>query len=189
VVVPIWRGGDPKDEILAAASDATGRLRATGLSVKLDDRDTMSPGAKYHEWELAGVPLRIEIGPKDVAKGSVVCVRRTDRGKEFVSMEQLATRVPTLLAEIQRQLFEAAVERRERATYPVDDFDDFKRKVEDPGGFLLAHWCGSAECEQQVKNSTRATLRCVAFDQPDERGRCIVCGRPSARRAHFAKAY
>jgi prolyl-tRNA synthetase len=189
VVVPIWRSGDPKDEILRAASSIVERLSKLGIRCKLDDRDSLSPGFKYHEWELAGVPLRIELGPKDLQKGSVVCARRTDRKKEFVAMDDVEAAVPNLLEAIQQQLFDQAIERRKAATFSVDSYDEFKARIEDPGGFLLAHWCGDAACEDKVKNETKATIRCLAFDQPDERGTCILCGGESTKRAHFAKAY
>jgi prolyl-tRNA synthetase len=189
VIVPIWKSGDPTEEILGAASSVTERLRGAGLSVELDARENLSPGFKFHEWELAGVPLRIELGPKDLAKGSVVCVKRTGREKKFVPLDELEGTVPALLDEIQAGLLEAARERRDAATFEVDSYDEFRSAIQDPGGFLLAHWCGNAACEEQVQTETKATIRCLAFDQPEESGRCMVCGQPSKKRAHFAKAY
>jgi prolyl-tRNA synthetase len=189
VVVPIWRGSDPVDDILAAARDVEARLRRTGLSVRLDDRDNLSPGFKFNEWELAGVPLRIELGPKDLEKGSVVCVRRTDRSKTFVPHDEIETRVPVLLDEIQRQMFLAAVERREAATFVVDDYDAFRERLESTGGFLLARHCGDGECETAIHEETKATIRCITFDAPSDEGACVRCGNPSERRVHFAKAY
>jgi prolyl-tRNA synthetase len=188
-IVPIWRADDPRQQILDAAREVQRRLVAAGLVVELDDRDGLTPGAKYHEWELLGVPLRIELGPKDLAKGSVMCVKRTNRAKTPVPTGEVESRVQTLLDEIQREMFEAALARREAATFPVDTYDEFKAKLESPGGFLLAHWCGNGACEERVKEETKATIRCLAFDQPEERGRCIVCGGASTKRAHFAKAY
>jgi len=189
VVVPIWRGDDPKDEILAAAGEVARRLRKIGLAVELDDRENFNPGYKYHEWELAGVPLRIELGPKDLAKGSVACVKRIERKKQFLGMDGLEDGVRGLLDEVQNALFEAARERRDAATYEVDGYDEFKSRLEQTGGFLLAHWCGGADCEAKVQEETKATIRCLAFDQPEEAGACMVCGKPSTKRAHFAKAY
>jgi prolyl-tRNA synthetase len=189
VVVPIWKGDDPKEIILEAAASIADRLRARGLSVELDDRDNLNPGFKYHEWELAGVPLRIEIGPKDIEKDSVVCVKRIERKKHFVPMAEIEESVEKLLDEIQGEMLRAARELREAATFNVDSYDEFKAKIEDPGGFLLAHWCGSGDCEEKVQEETKATIRCLAFDQPDEQGSCIVCGGESSKRAHFAKAY
>jgi len=188
-IVPIWRGDDPKEKILEAASDVRRKLTAAGLSVELDDRDNLSPGFKFHEWEMLGVPLRIELGPKDLEKGSVCCVTRLDRKKNFVPVDEIETRVPELLDGIQRSLLEAARERRDAATFEIDDYDAFKAKLEDPGGFLLAHWCGDAACEERIQDETKATIRCLALDQPEEQGACMICGNPSKKRAHFARAY
>lgn len=188
-IVPIWKGGDPKERIIAAASEVRDRLVRTGLSVRLDDRESLSPGFKFSEWELYGVPLRIELGPKDLAKGSVVCVKRPDRAKVFVPMAELEGKVRSLLDEIQEEMFKAALARREAATFLVDTYDEFKSRLESPGGFLLAHWCGSTSCETQVHEETKATIRCLAFDQPEEKGACIRCGSPSPKRVHFARAY
>jgi len=189
VVVPIWKGDDPKTEILEAASRVRAALVGAGLRVELDDRDNLSPGFKYHEWEMLGVPVRVEIGPKDLQKGSICCVTRLGRDKTFVPMDEAATRLPALLEEVQAKLLRTARERRAAATFEVDDYDTFKAKLEDPGGFLLAHWCGNDACEARVQEETKATIRCLAFDQPEERGACMVCGGESNRRAHFAKAY
>ncbi len=188
-IVPIWKATDPVDRILAAAREAEGRLKKAGLAVKLDARDNLSPGFKFNEWELAGVPLRIELGPKDLEKGSVVCVKRPSRAKAFVPMAELEARVGALLDEIQREMFDAARARRDAATFRVDTYDDFKARNDSTGGFLLAHHCGETDCEIQIQEDTKATIRCLAFDQPEERGACVRCGKPSGKRAHFAKAY
>jgi prolyl-tRNA synthetase len=189
VIVPIWKGNDPKDEILAAARGARDRLKAAGLQVELDDRDNLSPGFKFNEWEMMGVPLRLELGPKDLQKGSVMSVKRPNRAKTPVPMDALEDRVRELLDEIQQEMFEAARARRDEATLNVDSWDEFKEKLASPGGFLLAHWCGSTECERTVQEETKATIRCLAFDQPEEKGRCVRCDGESTRRAHFARAY
>jgi prolyl-tRNA synthetase len=189
VVVPIWKGTDPKAEILEAASRVRQDLVGAGFRVELDDRDNLSPGFKYHEWELAGVPLRVELGPKDLQKGSVACVTRLSREKSFVPMGDVGTRAGELLEKVQQDLYAAALERRAAATLEVDDYDEFKSKLVDPGGFLLAHWCGDGACEERVQEETKATIRCLAFDRPEESGACVVCGGPSSKRAHFAKAY
>ena len=188
-VVPIWKGDDPRNEILEAAAEVQRELAGEGLEVSLDDRDNLSPGFKFHEWEMLGVPLRIELGPKDLAKGSVACVKRPNREKSFVPRGELKARVRELLDAIQAELFAAARARRDAATFVVDDYDEFKARLADPGGFLLAHWCGNDACEERIQAETKATLRCLAFDQPEETGRCVLCGESSAKRAHFAKAY
>jgi len=188
-IVPIWKGSDPKEAILGAARDVRERLVRAGVSVTLDDRESLSPGFKFNEWEMLGVPLRIEIGPKDLEKSSAMTVRRLDRGKQPVPLDAVAERVPVLLEEVQRALFAAARVRRDAATRSVENYDDLKATVDGPGGFVLAHWCGRTECEVKVQEETKATIRVLAFDQPDESGPCVVCGRPSNKRVHFAKAY
>jgi prolyl-tRNA synthetase len=189
VIVPIWKGKDPKDEILASARSTRDRLTAAGLSVELDERDNLSPGFKFNEWEMLGVPLRLELGPKDLQKGSVMSVKRPNRAKAPVPMDALEDRVRELLDEIQREMFETARARRDAATQTVDSWDEFQEKLASPGGFLLAHWCGDSECERTVQEETKATIRCLAFDQPDEKGRCVRCDGESTRRVHFARAY
>ena len=188
-IVPIWKGDDPRGEILEAAAKVKQALERVKLGVKLDDRDNTSPGFKFHEWELLGVPLRIEIGPKDLAQGSVMTVRRHDRKKTPVPLDRIETEVPRRLDEIQSELLAAARVRRDAATFDVDSYDEFKAKLEEPGGFVLAHWGGDADVEAKVKEETGATIRCLVFDQPDEPGKCLWTGKPSTKRAHFAKAY
>ena len=188
-IVPIWKGSDPKDEILSAAARVRQALVDAGLRVELDARDNLSPGFKFNEWELLGVPLRIELGPKDLAKGSVVCVRRQDRQKSFVPLDELVPRTREILERSQADLLASATLRRDTATIEVDDYESLCGKLSDPGGFLLAHWCGDPACEGRIQEETGATIRCLAFDRPAERGSCIVCGRASEKRAHFAKAY
>ncbi|HZN55934.1 MAG TPA: proline--tRNA ligase [Candidatus Polarisedimenticolaceae bacterium] len=189
VVVPIWKGTDPVERILAAAEGVEGALKRAGVAAKLDARDNLSPGFKFNEWEMLGVPLRIEIGPKDLEKGSVCCVKRTNRAKSFVPTGDVPTAVPALLEEIQRELLEAARARRDASTLAVDGYDEMKAKLEGPGGFLLAHWCGDGACETAIHEETKATIRVITFDGASETGRCVRCGRPSERRVHFAKAY
>ncbi len=189
VIVPIYRSGDDKDAILAKASAIRSDLATAGVAVELDDRENMNPGFKFNEWELLGVPLRIELGPKDLAKGTVVCVKRPNRAKSFESMDGIAGSVGRLLDEIQSEMLQTALERREQATHVVDGYEEFKVKLADGGGFLLAHWCGAAECEAAIQAETRATIRCITFDQPNEEGTCLKCGEKSSRRVHFARAY
>jgi prolyl-tRNA synthetase len=189
VIVPIWKGSDPVDRILAAARETEALLKKAGVLVKLDARDNLSPGFKFNEWEMLGVPLRIEIGPKDLDKGSVCCVRRTNRAKSFVPMADVGTAVPRLLEEIQVEMLASARARRDAATFPVDTYDEFKAKLENPGGFLLAHWCGEGACEAAIHEETKATVRVLVFDAPEDAGRCIRCNGTSKKRVHFAKAY
>jgi prolyl-tRNA synthetase len=189
VVVPIWKGDDPKERILTTATGIADDLKSVGVAVKVDDRDNLSPGFKFHEWELLGVPLRIELGPKDLEKGSAMVVTRTRREKSAIPHGELAARVPVMLEELQAEMLATARERRDAATFPVDDYDDFKSKLDDPGGFLLAHWCGDDSCEETIKDETKATIRVLALDQVPEKGRCVRCDGASDRRAYFARAY
>jgi prolyl-tRNA synthetase len=189
VIVPIFKGNDPVDQILAAARNVEATLKKAGVAVKLDARDNLSPGFKFNEWELAGVPVRIEIGPKDLEKGSICCVKRTNRQKSFVPMGDAATAVPKLLEEIQAEMLAAAKARRDAATIEVNSYDEFKSKLENPGGFLLAHWCGQTACETVIQEDTKATVRVITFDGKQESGQCVRCNGPSKRRVHFAKAY
>ncbi len=189
VIVPIFRGTDPVERILEAARGVEDTLKKAGIEVKLDARDNLSPGFKFNEWELLGVPLRIELGPKDLEKGSVCCVKRLNRAKSFVPVDNVATAVPRLLDEVQAELLAAARVRRDAATFAVDNYGDFKGRLESTGGFLLAHWCGDGACEAAIHDETKATVRVVTFDQPAESGACVRCGGASKRRVHFAKAY
>jgi prolyl-tRNA synthetase len=190
VIVPIFKSGDPVEKILAAAREVEGTLKKAGVAVKLDARDNLSPGFKFNEWELAGVPLRIELGPKDLEKGSVCCVKRLGRAKSFVPASEVGSTVPKLLDDIQAELLASARARRDASTYAVDTYDVFKEKLEAPGGgFMLAHWCGDGACETAIHEDTKATVRVITFDQPAEKGKCVRCDNPSERRVHFAKAY
>jgi prolyl-tRNA synthetase len=189
VIVPIWKGNDPVEKILAAAKEVESALAKAGLAVKLDARDNLSPGFKFNEWELLGVPVRVEIGPKDLEKGSVCCVKRVGRQKSFVPMGDAATAVSRLLDEIQREMLEAARARRDAMTFEVSSYDEFKAQLDGPGGFALAHWCGDTACETAIQDETKATVRVITFDGKAEAGQCIRCNGSSKRRVHFAKAY
>jgi prolyl-tRNA synthetase len=190
VIVPIFKSGDPVEKILAAAKDVEATLKKAGIAVKLDARDNLSPGFKFNEWEMLGVPLRIELGPKDLEKGSVCCVKRLGRAKSFVPVADVASAVPKLLEELQAEMLTAARARRDAATFVIDGYDAFKEKLESPGGgFMLAHWCGDGACETAIHEETKATVRVITFDGPKEAGKCVRCGNPSPRRVHFAKAY
>ena len=190
VVVPIWRSGDPVDEILSTAQKVAADLRSAGFSVRVDDRDNLNPGFKYNEWELQGVPLRIELGPKDLAKQSVCCVLRTSRQKHFVPMTEMVAKVGELLEGLQAELLAAARARRDEATFRVDTWDDFKAKLDEPGGFLLAHWGGDAATEKRIQEETGATIRCIPLDAADEpEAACIRGEGRSTRRVVFARAY
>jgi prolyl-tRNA synthetase len=185
VIVPIYRKEEEKEKVLAEVNKIESAL--DGIRIKVDDRDQFKSGFKFNEWEQAGVPLRMEIGPRDVAGGQVVLARRDTGEKETVPIAGITEVVSDRLEEIQSNLFEQALAFRKDHTYPVNDYETFQSKVED--GFLEAHWCGSESCEASIQEETRATLRCIPFDQERERGSCIYCQEPSEGRVVFARSY
>jgi len=160
------------------------------VRVKMDERDGMSPGFKFNDWEMRGVPLRLELGPKDVAKGSVVLARRDRPGKEgkaFVPQQGIAAAVTQLLDEIQKALYERALAFRKSNTAEAADYGEFKKAVEK--GFALSWWCGGSDCEEKIKEETKATMRCIPIEQPGGSGKCIYCGQSAKEKAVFARAY
>ena len=190
VIVPIFKSDEEKAQVMEAARKIRSELVAANVRVMLDERDGTSPGFKFNDWEMRGVPLRIEIGPKDVAKGTVVLARRDKPGKEgksFVPQAGLAETVPQTLELIQRSLYDRALSFREANTADPKDYAEFRNAVEK--GFAYSFWCGSAQCEKSIKEETKATLRCIPLDQPKDAGHCIYCGKPADERAYFAKAY
>jgi prolyl-tRNA synthetase len=188
VIVPIWRKDEEKSTVLEAVDRVTATLKGAGVRVKIDASEDKSPGWKFNEWEMKGVPLRIEIGPRDVQNNSVVLARRDTRAKDFVDMDDLARRVPDLLDEIQKALYQRAVDFREAHTYMASSFEELREGIE-KGGFVDASWCGDPACEERIKDETQATNRCIPLVQSGPAGPCVVCGRPSEVRALFAKAY
>lgn len=189
VIVPIYKNDEERSQVMGAVKRIRTML-GEGVRLKVDDREGYTVGWKFNEWELRGVPLRLEIGPKDVAQGQVALARRDVPGREgraFVPQEGLAARVNDLLADIQRSLFERAVAFRAAHTFYPKTYDEFRQAVEN--GFAWAWWCGDEACENRVKEDTKATTRCIPLDQPGGTGRCIVCGRPADEMAVFARAY
>ncbi|HLH22380.1 MAG TPA: proline--tRNA ligase [Chloroflexota bacterium] len=193
VIVPIWR----TEEELEQVRDAVARLqRELSTIVRLEvDWSDQRPGWKFNEWEMRGVPVRLEVGPRDVREGRATVVRqdtRTDPGgalKEQVSFDTLGRRLPALLDEIQTAMFQRALAFREARTRRVDTLEEFANSLATERGFLLAPWCGDAACERKLKDETGATMRCLPLDAPPEAGSCLVCGKPSSARAVFARAY
>ena len=191
VLVPIWMKDDQVDRMRGAGSALYERLTTAlpGFTFKLDDRVEHKPGWKFAEWEQRGVPLRIELGPRDLEAGHVVLVRRDTGTKETVPESELVARLPELFENIQSGLLKKAREFREANSYRVDDYETFKTRLDADGGFYYAHWDGTAETERRVKDETKATIRVIPFDAPEESGRCMVTGRPSSRRVVWARAY
>jgi prolyl-tRNA synthetase len=176
--------------VLQKVDELAAQLRPD-IRIKVDERENYKPGWKFNEWEMKGVPLRMEIGPRDVAANNVVIARRNKGPKEklTVSIDGIEATIQNLLEEIQQAMFDAALAFREENSHKVDSYDEFKQAVEEKGGFLYAHWCGDSECEQKVQDETKATIRCIPFGQEDEAGTCMCCGKASERRVPFAKAY
>ena len=189
VMIPIYKGEEELAAMRAKLEELAAGMRSRGISVRIDDRDNVRSGFKFAEYELKGVPLRMALGPRDLAAGTIEVARRDTLTKETVPQEGLAARVEALLKEIQANIFNKAVEFRSQMTTSVDTFDEFKRVLEDKGGFILAHWDGTPETEEAIKQQTKATIRCIPLDAPAEEGKCIYSGKPSHRRVIFAKAY
>jgi prolyl-tRNA synthetase len=190
VMVPIYKTDEEKSTVLENAERLRKQLGDAGIRVKMDLRDGMSPGFKFNDWEMRGVPLRLELGPKDVAKASVVLARRDRPGKEgksFVSQQGIAAAVSQMLEEIQKSLFDRALAFRKANTSEPADYQEFKKAVEK--GFAFSWWCGGAACEAKIKEETKATMRCIPLEQPGGSGKCIYCGQPANEKAIFARAY
>ncbi len=190
VIVPIFKTDDEKSRVLEAARSLRTALAAANVRTILDEREGASPGFKFNDWEMRGVPLRIEIGPKDVQKNTVVLARRDKPGKEgksFVPQAGIADAVVQALDAVQKALYARALEFRESHTADPKDYDGFRSAVEN--GFAYSFWCGSGECEKRIKEDTKATLRNIPLGQEREAGSCISCGQPAQERAYFAKAY
>jgi prolyl-tRNA synthetase len=201
VIVPIYKTPEERSAVLEAANKLAAATRSIPLRewlnyepvvVRVDDREQYQPGYKFNEWELKGVPVRVELGPKDLARGSCVLARRDLPGKEHkemgVSLEAAPARIGELLQLMQKALFDRARACRDKWTEEVNSYDDFKVKIE-AGGFLLAHWDGTRGTEDRIAAETKATIRCIPFDRKEETGVCMVTGKPSVGRVVFARAY
>ena len=191
VIVPIWRKDEEKAGVLEAVDRVVATLKGAGVRVKVDADDSKSVGWKFNQWELKGVPLRIELGPRDVESGSVMLARRDNRAREAkqsVSMDVLAQRVPELLEEIQQALFQKAVAFREANTRHASTLNELAGAIEQKQ-FVDTFWCGDAACEERIKDATKATNRCMPVAQPGDSGQCVVCGKESSTHAIFARAY
>ena len=187
VIVPIYRSAGQLAQISEKVDKIITGLKASGISVIYDDRDTKKPGWKFAEYELKGVPVRLAMGGRDLENNTIEVMRRDTLEKETVTCEGIEAYVKNLLEEIQRNIFRKALEHREKHTVKVDTYDEFKEKLEE-GNFILAHWDGTPETEERIKNETKATIRCIPFDDATP-GQCMVTGKPSAQRVLFARAY
>ncbi|HEV3323952.1 MAG TPA: proline--tRNA ligase [Puia sp.] len=189
VIVPIYKGEDRKDLLDARGRELAGQLKAAGVSVKFDDNDNNRPGFKFAEYELKGVPVRIAMGLRDLDNNSVEVVRRDTKEKQNRSADGLVEYVRELLEEIQQSMYNKALVYRDQHITRADSLEEFERLLDEKGGFILAHWDGTAETEEAIKEKTKATIRCIPLDSVEEDGKCIFTGRPSRQRVLFARAY
>ena len=189
VIIPIFRSEEEMAKITAAIDPIITSLRKAGLSVKFDNRDTHKPGYKFAEYEMRGVPVRIAVGPRDLESGTIEVARRDTKEKQVMKMDGVVAAVQNLLEEIQTNLYNRALRFRESKTTRVDNYDQFKQVLEEKGGFILAHWDGTGETEQKIKEETKATIRCIPLDGEKENGKCVYSGKPSSGRVVFARAY
>jgi prolyl-tRNA synthetase len=189
VIVPIFKHAEELTKISEKANEIAAALRKLGYAVKFDSRDTHKPGFKFAEWELKGVPVRLAIGPRDMENGTVEVARRDTKEKQVMKLDEVAAKIPQLLDDIQSNIYQKALDFRTRLTTRVETYDEFKQVLDGKTGFVLAHWDGTQETEAAIKEETKATIRCIPLDAPEEAGKCIYSGKPSNRRVLFARAY
>ncbi|RDY60841.1 proline--tRNA ligase [Flagellimonas nanhaiensis] len=189
VIVPIYKGLDQLDSISEKVDSLVKELRSKGISVKYDKRDTHKPGFKFNEYELKGVPVRIAVGQRDLENGTYEVARRDTLQKESVNAEDVVSKIESLLQEIQENIYKKALDYRKDHMTVVDSYEEFKQVIEEKGGFVAAHWDGTMETEDKIKEETKATIRCIPFNTEKEEGKCMVTGKPSSQRVLFAKAY
>ncbi len=189
VIIPIYKNSDQLALIAPIAESIVKNLAAKSITAKFDSDDTNKPGWKFAEYELKGIPVRIAIGPRDIENNTVEIARRDTLEKKTVSIVDIEQTIATLLDDIQKNIFKKALAFREQNTTPVDSYDEFKKVLNEKGGFIAAHWDGTAETEEKIKTETKATIRCIPFDAKPEQGKCIISGKPSERRVLFALAY
>ncbi|MBE9467255.1 MAG: proline--tRNA ligase [Bacteroidetes bacterium] len=189
VIVPIYKNAEQLEKISEIVKPLMQRLKAKGISVKYDDRDTQKPGWKFAEYELKGVPIRLALGARDLENKTIELARRDTLEKDTYPQENIESRIETLLDDIQNNIYTKAFQYRKENTHKVDTYDEFKNIINNKGGFVLAHWDGTAETEEKIKKETKATIRCIPLDNEMEEGKCIYSGKPSKQRVIFAKAY
>ncbi|MDA0864643.1 MAG: proline--tRNA ligase [Bacteroidetes bacterium] len=189
VIVPIYRTDQQYADTVAKGQEIVQLLRQKGVRVKLDARDTHKPGWKFNEYELKGVPIRIALGPKDLENNTIEVARRDTLSKELISQAEAVDYIVALLDTIQENLFQKAMEMRISLTHEAEDYEQFKRLLEEKGGFVWAHWDGTSETEERIKAETKATIRCIPLDGPVTPGKCILTGKNSSQKVLFARAY
>ena len=189
VIVPIFKGEEQLAQISEVANKLKKELNQLDISVKFDDRDTSSPGWKFAEYELKGVPVRVAIGPRDLENGTVEIARRDTKEKQIVSLDNAVEYIKNLMTEIQENIYNRAIDFRANNTTEVETYDEFKKVLDTKAGFVMAHWDGTAETEERIKEETKATIRCIPLDFKEEEGKCIYSGKPSKGKVVFARAY
>ena len=189
VIVPIYKGLDQLEAISEKVDPLVKELRAKGISVKYDNRDTQKPGFKFNEYELKGVPVRLAIGQRDMENGTYEVARRDTLAKETVPMDEVVAKIEFLMEDIQKNIYSKALDYREEHITSVDTYEEFKKVLDEKGGFIAAHWDGTTATEDKIKEETKATIRCIPIEGDTAAGRCMVTGEPSVRRVLFAKAY
>lgn len=189
VIIPIYKGEDQLQNITNAVEPIIKELKSKGISVKYDDDDNRRPGWKFNEYEVKGVPVRLALGERDLGQSQIEFVRRDVKQKEYIQLGNIVNHVEKNLSDMQKDMLKKALDFRTENTREVNTFDEFKSVINDKGGFVSAHWDGSAETEEKIKNETKATIRCIPLDQKLEDGKCMVTGNPSKGRVLFAKAY
>ena len=189
MIVPIYKKEEEFNAISEKANEIKQALKAKGYAVKYDDRDTFKPGWKFAEYELKGVPVRIAIGPRDLENGTVEVARRDTKEKNVITTEQAINGMDELMESIHDGIFDKALKFREKNTFTVDTYDEFKEIINSSGGFVYAHWDGTMETEEKIKSETKATIRLIPMNEDGEPGKCIYTGKPSKQKVLFAKAY
>ncbi len=189
VIIPIYKNTDQLKEISEKVKPIKKAIESRGISVKYDDRDTFKPGWKFAEYELKGVPVRLAIGPRDIEQGTVEVARRDTLEKSIYQQTDIEHKIENLLSQIQENLYQKAFSFKELNTFTVNSWAEFKDIIDNKGGFISAHWDGTSETEEAIKNETKATIRCIPLDNKKENGKCVYSGKPSAQRVIFAKAY
>ena len=189
VIVPIYKGNTQLESISSTALKIKSDLEKLGLSVKYDDRDTHKPGFKFADYELKGVPVRLAIGPRDIEKGTIEVARRDTLSKELVNIENIVDHIQNLLPEIQSSIYNKSLSFRDKNTHIVDTWDEFKDIINNRAGFIMAHWDGTAETENRIKEETKATIRVIPLEDKPQGGKCVYSGKPSRQRVVFARAY
>jgi prolyl-tRNA synthetase len=189
VIIPISKTQEQLDAISEKTNPLIAKLIKKGISVKYDSRDTQTPGWKFAEYELKGVPVRIAIGPRDLENNTAEIARRDTKAKNVVSFDSLEEYIPSLLDEIQKNIYQKALDFRNANTTEVNNFEEFKEVLSKKGGFISAHWDGTPETEEKIKELTKATIRCIPLDTKPELGKCVLTGKPSEKRVLFALNY